>query len=94
MQETVFVVEHGFQSHAADITVGGPVNRVAERHVVGRYRLCNRSGSAADMEKTARHFLAGADLRERSVFLCVQVDLERLLVCANVHLRVHRQLKM
>ena len=79
-QKFVFVIEHRLEPHPADISIGRSVDRVAERHVVGRHRFGDRAGRAAHMEKPARHFLAGADLRERPVLLGVQINLERLLV--------------
>src|SRR4051812_22315606 len=42
------------------------------------------------MKKSARYFLAGPDLGERPILFSIEVDLERLLVCPYVHLRVHR----
>ena len=89
-QQTVLVIEHGLEALSADIAVGWSVNRVAKRHVVGRHRFRDGPGRAADMEKAARHLLASADLGERSVFLRIEIDLERFLVRPDIHLRVHR----
>jgi hypothetical protein len=44
---------------------------------------------AAYTEKSTRYFLAGANLGECSVLTDVQVDLESLLVGANLHLWIH-----
>ena len=41
------------------------------------------------MKKTARHFLARADLGESAVLLPIEIDLERLPVRSHVHLRLH-----
>ena len=41
------------------------------------------------MEKTARHFLSGADLGEGAVFICVEINLERFLVRPDIHLGLH-----
>ena len=88
-QQTVFMIEHRLQTFAADVTTGRPINRVAERHVVGRHRFRDCSRGAADMEKTPRHFLAGADLGKGAVLICVEINLERLLVRPNIHLGIH-----
>jgi hypothetical protein len=70
-QEIVFVVEHGGESLAADVTIGWTVDRVAKGHVVGGHRLRDRPGRAANVEKSPRDFLSGADLRERAVLLSI-----------------------
>ena len=67
-QQPVFVIQHCLQPGAADITVGRPINSVAERHVVSRHGLGDRSGCSSNLEETARHFLSCSDLGERSVF--------------------------
>ena len=41
------------------------------------------------MKKSSSDFLAGADFSEGAVLLRVEIDLERLLVGADIHLRVH-----
>ena len=78
-QQVKFVIEHRLQALAADVPVRWPVNRVADRHVVGGHGLGHRAGRAADVEKPAGHFLAGADFGERAVFGGVEIDLKRLL---------------
>jgi hypothetical protein len=49
----------------------------------------SRPRGAADVKKTARHFLSCPDLGERPVLFYVQIDLERLLIRTDVHFRVH-----
>ena len=88
-EQSIFVIEHRLETIAADVTIGRAVDRIAESHVVGRHRLRHRARRAADMEKAPGHFLAGADLREGAVLLRVEIDLERLLVRPDIHLRVH-----
>ena len=84
------MVEHRLEPGAADVAIGRAVNRVAELHVVGRHRFCDRAGGAADLKKSPRHFLAGANFGKRSVAFPIEIDLERLLVRSDIHLRVHR----
>ena len=88
-QQIVFVIEHRPEPGAADVALGRAVNRVAKLHVVSRHRLRDRAGGAADVEKTPRHFLSGADLGKGAVLFLVEIDLERLLVRPDIHLRVH-----
>jgi hypothetical protein len=78
-QQVEFMIQHGLQTLAADVTVGRAVNRVADGHVVGGNGFRNRAGRLADVEEPARDFLTRADLGERAVFFRVEVDLERLL---------------
>ena len=70
-----------------DIAARPAVDRVADRHVVGRHALRHRAGGAADAEEPAHHFLPRADLGERAIPARVQVDLQRLLqgVGSNLH---------
>src|ERR1700730_10795297 len=70
-QKIVLVIEHCPEPLPADVAVRRAVNCVAERHVVSRHRFGNRSGRAADMKKSPRHFLARADLGERSALLAI-----------------------
>ena len=88
-QQLVFVVEHGLETITAHVAVGRSVDRVAERHVVGRHRFRHGSRRAAHVEKTPRHFLAGADFGEGAVLLRVEINLERFLVRPEIHLRLH-----
>src|SRR5438105_15398652 len=46
------------------------------------------------MKKSASDLLAGADFSEGPILLCVEIELERFLVGADIHLRVHTQIKM
>ncbi len=88
-QKVVLVVEHCVQAHPTHVTIGRSVDRVAEGHVVSRHRFCNRPGGAADVKKSARYFLPRADFGERSVLRPIEIDLERLTVRPDVHLRLH-----
>src|ERR1700736_3414408 len=83
------MVEHRVQTHSTHKTVGGSVDRVAEGHVVGRYCFGDRPGCSAYVKKTPSHFLACANLGERPVLLPIEIDLERLPVGPDVHLRLH-----
>ena len=74
------MVEHRLQPGLGDVAVDLAVDGVAHRHVVGRHRLGDRPGRAADAEEPAGHFLTGADLGHRAVPTRVKVDAERLLV--------------
>ena len=83
------MIEHRLQTDTADVTVGRSINRVAEGHVVSRHRFGDCVCRTAHTEKSTRYFLAGANLGECSVLTDVQVDLESLLVGANLHLWIH-----
>ena len=90
VQQGVFVVEHRLQPLPAHVSFTRTINRVADHHIVGGYRLGDGPRRASDAEKPARHFLAGADLGERTVFPRVQIDLQGLLVGAG-DLAVHSE---
>jgi hypothetical protein len=83
------MIEHRSETDAADITVGRSINRVAERHVVSRHRLCDCARGAADKKEPPCHFLAGANFREGPVTFGVEINLERLLVRSDIHLGFH-----
>lgn len=83
------MIEHRVQAHPTHVPIGWSVDSVTERHVVSRYRLRDRAGRAADVKKSARHFLARADFGERPILLVIQIDLKRLPVRPHVHLRLH-----
>ena len=83
------MIEHCLEPFPADVTACGSVNGIAKRHVVSRHRFSDGSGSATDVEKPPRNFLPSADLGKRSIPLRVEIDLERLFVGVDVHLRVH-----
>ncbi len=74
-QQAELVIEHRVRALLADVALARPVDGVAERHVVGRHRLGDRAGRAADAEEPSGHFLPGADLGERAVETRVEVDL-------------------
>lgn len=83
------MVEHRAEPNPADVAIGRPVNRVAECHVIGGHRFRDRARSAANVEKTARHLLPGADFSKGAVTLGVEIDLERFLTCSDIPLRFH-----
>ena len=78
--ELEFLVEHALQPADGDVPVGLAVDGVADGHVVGRHRLGDRPGRAADPEEPADDLLAGPDLGDRAVPARIQVDAQRLLV--------------
>src|SRR5215471_2222963 len=57
-EKIVLVVEHRSKTHAANVTVGGSVNGVAECHIVGRHGLGDCAGCAAYAKESARYLLA------------------------------------
>src|SRR5690606_29581043 len=79
-EQRVFVVEHEREALLRDITWRLSVNGVAEVHVVRGDRLRHRARRAARLEENPRHFLARADLGERSILRLVEIDRERLAV--------------
>ena len=82
-EQLVLVVEHRLDSGLRDIAFTRAINGVAELHVVGRHRFGHGAGGTTDPEEPPGHFLTRADLGEGSVFAFVQIDLERLLICAE-----------
>src|SRR5438046_5270632 len=88
-QQIVFMIKHRPETDAADITVGRSINRVAERHVVSRHRLCDCARGAADKKEPACDFLAGANFREGPVTFGVEINLERFLIRPDIHLGFH-----
>ncbi len=81
-QQLVLVFQHRFQTLPADITIDVTINRVADRHVVGGDGLGDGARRAADAEEPARDLLARADLGEGAILAGIEVDLQRLLMCA------------
>lgn len=79
-EQIEFIIQHRLQPLAADVAIGGAVNRVADRHVVSGNGFGHGARRTADAEKAACDFLARADFGERAVFAGVQVDLQRFLV--------------
>ena len=77
--QIVFVRQHFFQPFARNIAFARPVNRVGNRHVVGRHRLGDGVGGAAHAKEPAHDFLARADFGESAVFAGVLIEFERLL---------------
>ena len=78
--EVKLMVQHVLQPPHGDVPLGLAVDRVADRHVIGRHGLGHGAGGTADPEEPAHHFLPGADFRDRPVPARVEVDTERLLV--------------
>src|SRR4051794_10923470 len=75
-QEVVFSIEHGVQPGTTYISIGRAIDRVAKCHIVGRHCFSDSTGGATYLKKSPRHLLAGSDLRERAVFLGVEINLE------------------
>ena len=88
-EKIVFVVEHCLETNTTDVAVRRSVDRVAKCHVVGRHGLGDGAGGAADAEKSARDFLARANLCKRPVLGRIQIDLQRLFVRTDFHLWSH-----
>src|SRR5438874_3886022 len=88
-EKAVFVVKHCLKTNTADITVGRPINRVAESHVVGRHRFGDCACRTAYLEESTRHFLAPPAFGARALSANVQINLESLLISGNLHFRVH-----
>jgi hypothetical protein len=93
-QQAVLMVEHGGKSLPRNVALRLAVNRIADHHVVSRNALGNGARRAAHAEKPARDLLSGADLRKRPVLGLVQVDLQRLLMRADVFLLRHPASKL
>src|SRR4029453_13783594 len=85
-QKIVFMIEHFLEPHAANIAVGRSVNGVAESHVIGRHGLGDCADGAAHAKKSARDLLSRTNLCEGSILRCIQIDMESLLVSADLHL--------
>ena len=83
------MIEHSVQADSTYVTIRRAVDRVTEGHVVSGHRFCDRAGCAADVEKSPRHFLARSNFGERPVLLPIEIDLERLPIRPDVHLRLH-----
>jgi len=77
------------EADAADVTIRGTINCVAEGHIVGRHRFGDGAGRGTHVEKPAGHLLARADLGKRSILIGIQVNLKSLFVGADLHFRVH-----
>src|SRR5262245_19063199 len=88
-QKIVFMIEHFLEPHAANVAVGRSVNGVAESHVIGRHGLGDCAGCAAHAKKSARYLLSRSNLCEGAILRCIQIDVESLLVRADLHLWVH-----
>ena len=78
--QPVLVIQHGYQPASTDVTIGGPVNRIAEGHVIGADGLGNRPRGSPDLEEPACYFLPGADLGKGSVLVAIEVDAKCFLV--------------
>src|SRR5438034_191422 len=89
-QKIIFVIQHFLEANTADVAIRRSVNRIAERHVVGRHGLGDRAGCAADAKESARYLLAGANFSEGPILGCVEIDPGGLLVGADLHLWIHR----
>src|SRR5262245_20867971 len=83
------MIEHFLEPHTANVAVGRSVNSVAESHVIGRHGLGDRAGCAAHAKKSARYLLSRANFSEGAILRRIQIDVESLLVSADLHLRIH-----
>src|SRR5262245_22865936 len=88
-QKIIFVIQHFLETNTADVTVPRSITRIAERHVVGGHGLGDRAGCSADPKESACYLLAGANFSEGPILGCVEIDLEGLLVGADLHLWIH-----
>src|SRR2546423_1649628 len=66
-KEIVLVVEHRLKTNAANVTVSGSVNGVAECHVIGGHGLGDCARCAAHAKEPASYFLARTDFSERAI---------------------------
>ena len=73
-EELIFVVEHGQQALFGDVARAGAVRVVADRLVVGRDGLRDRSRSRANAQKPTGHFLTGSNLGKRPIEGSLQID--------------------
>ena len=76
--ELVLMGQHIFQSLARDVPSALAVDRVTDRHVVGRHALGDRPGRTADLEEPSHHFLSGPNFSERTVTTLIQVNQQSL----------------
>jgi hypothetical protein len=79
-QQVIFVIEHRLQPAAADVTIGWPVNGVADGHVIGGNGFGNGAGGAAGAKKPAGNLLRCANLGKGAVAPGIVIDPVRLLV--------------
>ena len=80
IQQGVFVPEHAAEALAADVALHGPVNGVAESHVVGRHRFGHRAGRRTNVKKPPRHLLSRPDLGQGAVDAAVEIEIQRFAV--------------
>src|SRR5277367_1190751 len=71
--------QHRLQAFPAHITLCWPIERITDRHVIGRDRLRHRSCRAADQEEPSCDLLAAANLGERSIGRGVEIYRQRFL---------------
>ena len=88
-EEIVLVIQHCLETHAADIALRRSINRIAECHVVGRHGLGDSARCAAHAKESARYFLSRTNFSERPILGWIQIDVEGLLISANLHLWIH-----
>ncbi len=80
LEQVVFVPEHGLEPLAGNITRRLAVDRIAERHVVGRHGFGDRTRGASRLEENTGDLLAGADLGDGAIIRSIQIDREGLAV--------------
>src|SRR4051794_26961262 len=77
--ELELVIQHRLEPALGDVAVRLAVDRVADRHVIGRHGFRDRARSTSGPEEPPGDLLPGADLGDRAVPAEVQVDLQGLL---------------
>src|SRR5262249_7231297 len=88
-QKIILMIEHCLEPQSANVAVARSVNGVAECHVIGRHGLGDCAGCSAHAKESARYLLSRANFREGAIPRRIQIDMEGLLVGADLHLRVH-----
>ena len=79
-QQLVLVFQHFFQTFARDKTVGRPIDRITEGHVIGRHALGHCAGRPARLKKPTCHLLPRSNLRNRAVVASGEINLPGLFV--------------
>src|SRR4030095_1654067 len=88
-QKIVLAVEHCLETNTTHVAVSRSINGIAKCHVIGRHCLGDCAGCAPDAEEPARYLLSRANFSEGAILRGIQIDVEGLLVGANLHLRIH-----
>src|SRR5882672_142035 len=86
--QLMLVIEHALEALPGYVALTPAINRITDGHVIRRHRLGNCAGSPAHLEEPACHLLSSADLGKRAVPQRIKVDLQRLLVRAQLRVSV------